>query len=109
MTWKVWVVNRNKQPLGQKNTTPNLYASSSLDCKIWQFFLLCFKYIGLSSEESWVSNQKQSKGKGNQVIVRRHTLLFPGREKKTFFTMTPQVAGSTHSVLLPMNVILVKE
>ena len=33
----------------------------------------------------------------------------PGRGKYISFTMTAQVAGSTHSVLLEINVIFVKE
>ena len=37
------------------------------------------------------------------------SLLFPGRGKNLSFTMTAWVAGLTHSVLLAMNVILVKE
>ena len=36
-------------------------------------------------------------------------LLFPGRGKNLSFTMTAGVAGLTHSVLLAMNVILLKE
>ena len=45
---------------------------------------------------------------------KRENLLFPpllmrGRGKYLSFTMTAQVAGSTHSVLLEMNVIFVKE
>ena len=36
-------------------------------------------------------------------------LLFSGIGKISLFTMTVWVAGSTHSVLLPMNVILAKE
>ena len=36
-------------------------------------------------------------------------LLFPGRGKNFSFTVSARVAGSTHSVLLAMNVILMKE
>ena len=35
--------------------------------------------------------------------------IVPGRGKNVSFTMTARVAGSTHSVLLTMNVIFVKE
>ena len=39
----------------------------------------------------------------------RENRLFPGIEKYLSFSMTARVAGSTHSVLLAINVILVKE